>query len=159
VSAVTITIDRCMVYVRSVMANDVSSFVALDDKNACCGSLDPTRCSRHTRHGKTQSIEVLQPAEQPTSGSGSVKDIRAGPGLFPCASGRRHILSRNGSATVARCHFAGNSAHEGGTSFVYDLTLATVKVRNPVRYSVDTRSRWAELPRSRPSWEGGSPGR
>jgi adenylate cyclase len=60
---VDITLDRLMVYVRSVRANNSHRFVAFDDKNRLLVHSDPLQMFKHIGTGETESIELATTAD------------------------------------------------------------------------------------------------
>jgi adenylate cyclase len=63
VIGVDLTLDRLMIYVRSVRANENHRFVAFDDKNRLIAHSDPAQMFKHIGTGETQSIELATTAD------------------------------------------------------------------------------------------------
>ena len=63
VVGVDITLDRLMVYVRSVRANEAHRFVAFDDKDRLLAHFDPDQMFKRTGTGETQSIRLATIAD------------------------------------------------------------------------------------------------
>jgi adenylate cyclase len=63
VVGVDITLDRLMIYVRSIRANDAHRFVAFDDKNRLLAHFEPEKMFKRSGSGGTQSIELATTAD------------------------------------------------------------------------------------------------
>jgi adenylate cyclase len=63
VVGVDITLDRLMVYVRSIRANEAHRFVAFDDQNRLLAHFDPDQMFKRSGAGETQSIELATTAD------------------------------------------------------------------------------------------------
>jgi adenylate cyclase len=60
---VDVTLDRLMVYVRSVVANPAHRFVAFDDKNRLLAHFDPDQMFKRTGTPETPTIELATTAD------------------------------------------------------------------------------------------------
>jgi adenylate cyclase len=63
VVGVDVTLDRLMVYVRSVIASDADRYVAFDDKTRLLAHSDPHQMFKRTGTGETQSIKLATTAD------------------------------------------------------------------------------------------------
>jgi adenylate cyclase len=63
VVGVDIALDRLMLYVRSIRANDAHRFVAFDDKNRLLAHFDPRQMFKRSGSGETPSIELATTAD------------------------------------------------------------------------------------------------
>jgi adenylate cyclase len=63
VVGVDITLDRLMIYIRSIRTNEAHRFVAFDDKNRMLAHFEPEKMFRRSGAGETQSIELATTAD------------------------------------------------------------------------------------------------
>jgi adenylate cyclase len=63
VVGVDITLDRLMMYIRSIRPNDTHRFVAFDDRNHLLAHFDPERMFKHASSGDTRSSELATTAD------------------------------------------------------------------------------------------------
>jgi adenylate cyclase len=108
---VDVTLDRLMVYVRSVRTNDSHRFVAFDDKNRLLIHSDPQQMFKPTGTGETQSNELATTADTTDPVVREALKIFERTGPFPVADfpvdGTYYL------ATVVR-----QVARDGGVFFV-----------------------------------------
>jgi len=63
VVGVDITLERLMMYIRSIRPNDTHRFVAFDDKNRLLAHFDPARMFKHAGSGEPRSTELATTAD------------------------------------------------------------------------------------------------
>jgi adenylate cyclase len=111
VIGVDLTLDRLMIYVRSVRANENHRFVAFDDKNRLIAHSDPGQMFKRVGTGETQSVELATTADLTDPVVQEAFKIFARDGSFRLAA--YDVDNTSYLATVVR-----QVGREGGVFFV-----------------------------------------
>jgi adenylate cyclase len=111
VVGIDITLDRLMVYVRSVRANDTHRFVAFDDKNRLLAHFDPDQMFKHGGTAENPTIELATTTDLSDAVVREAVKKFAQTGPFPLAD--FEVDGTDYLATVTR-----EVARDGGAFFV-----------------------------------------